>query len=204
MLGLTAVLAAVISLPLTASAATHARSTQNASPHPVAVACGHDYLATNGSCVVDLAAIGAPFSYTPNVAIVHIGPRAQSGVTLDAEIDPDAVEIVASSGSPSTVARYVVQQLQQDAAAGDVIRVVVTVGGTKAVSPSYNRAIASAVVPAATVEVGGANAVDGTIALADSLQLYQRGGVVAVRENIAGLADIAATGYGPLLWPASR
>ena len=66
------VLAAAFSLPLTALAATHAHS--NASPHPVA--CGLDYLATNGSCLMDLAAIGAPFSDTPDVAVVHIGPQA--------------------------------------------------------------------------------------------------------------------------------
>ena len=206
MLGLTAVLAAVISLPLTASAATHAHSTHNASsPHPVAVACGHDYVATNGSCMVDLAAINPPFSDTPDVVVVHIGPQAAiTGTLIDSAIDPSAIEIVAPSTSPATVANYVEQQLHQFAACGHPSHLVVTVGGTAAVSPLYNRAIAAAVAPTTTIQIGGDNAAWGTIALADALMLYQRGGPSALQQNVDGLAAIAARGYGALIWPASR
>ena len=201
LLGLAVSLVVAVTLPLTASAATHASAHHRAPAHHIS--CGHDYIGSNGGCSLNIAALGiVGAADTPGVAIVHIGSHGYVGANLDAEIDPQAIEIVAPSTSPAAAASYVAQQLRQYAASGQPIHLVVTVGGTIAVSPAYNRAIGPAVVPAATQEVGGANAVDGTLALADMLMLYQRGGISAVRENLAGLASVATYGYGTLLWPA--
>ena len=123
---------------------------------------------------------------------------------IDSEIDPSAIEIMAPSTSPSAAAKYVALQLHWYATMGHPIHMVLTVGGTAAVSTAYNRTIAPAVAPTATFQIGGANAVDGTLSVADTLMLFQRGGIPAVQMNLAGLASVATHGYGALIWPAKH
>lgn len=202
LLGLVASLVAAVSMPLTASAASRSHSTHHASPH---IVCGADYIVSNGTCTLNLSSLGlVGAADTPDVAIVHIGAKGYAGAALDSEIDSSAIEIVAPSTSPADAAAYVVQQLHLYAEMGQSIRVVVTVGGTNALDPAYQRAISTAISPIAEVQIGGSNVVDGTRALADALQIYQRGGISAVRENLPGLAAVATYGYGTLLWPPDQ